>query len=100
MSKQNTVKEPLFHIVKRTEMPLWQAWLIRIVAIIVGLAVASVLCAAVAGKNPLDVPVSLINGCFGTERRLWVFLREGALLLGVTLALIPAFKMKFWNLCG
>ena len=100
MSKQNTVKEPLFHIVKRTEMPLWQAWLIRIVAIIVGLAVASVLCAAVAGKNPLDVPVSLINGCFGTERRLWVFLREGALLLGVTLALIPAFKMKFWNLGG
>ena len=100
MSKTTTVKEPLFHIVKRSDMPLWKAWLIRIAAIIVGVAIASVVCGLVAHKNPLNFPGLLVSGCFATTRRLWVFLREGALLLGVTLALIPAFKMKFWNLGG
>ena len=33
-------------------------------------------------------------------RRIWLLLQETALLLGVSLALAPAFKMKFWNLGG
>ena len=100
MSKHTTVREPLFHVIKRSDMPLWKAWLIRIVSIILGLVIASLLCSLVSGKSPLLVPLSMLDGCFGSSVAIWVFLRDGALLLGVSLALVPAFKMKFWNLGG
>ncbi|MBO4323170.1 MAG: ABC transporter permease, partial [Clostridia bacterium] len=41
-----------------------------------------------------------IEGGVGTERRFWTLLQDSSLLLVVGLALIPAFKMKFWNLGG
>ena len=40
MSKSNGQKrEPLFHIVKRSTVPSWAAWLIRIGAVILALVV-------------------------------------------------------------
>ena len=40
MSKSNGQKrEPLFHIVKRSAVPSWAAWLIRIGAVILALVV-------------------------------------------------------------
>ena len=50
--------------------------------------------------NPWVVITSLFKGSFGTERKRWLLLQNTALLLGVGCALIPAFKMKFWNLGG
>ena len=40
----------------------------------------------------------MFEGNFGTDRRLWAMLKELALLLCVSLAVTPAFKMKFWNI--
>jgi len=40
----------------------------------------------------------MFNGVFGTERRMWTFIKDAMLLLGVSFAILPSFKMKFWNL--
>ena len=37
--KNNAVHEPLFHLSKRAPIPQWKAWLIRILAVALGLAV-------------------------------------------------------------
>ena len=93
-------KAPLFHITKKSNMPLWQSLLIRfgfiVGAIIIGLLIVSI----AYNANPFVGLGAMFNGSFGSERKIWKFLRSGALLLGVGLALIPAFKMKFWNLGG
>lgn len=100
-SSAAAVKEPLFHISRRTSTPLWQAILIRAVAVIIGLTVCGIIFSASSSdKGFFDVFASIFKGCFGTERRTMEFFMNMALLLGVSLALVVAFKMKFWNLGG
>ncbi len=94
------VREPLFHIVKRGQIPLWKAIAIRSGAIIGGILFSAILCGIIFQASPFSIIGSLFNGILGTERRIWLLIRDTALLLGVGLALVPAFKMKFWNLGG
>ncbi|MGN0704369.1 MAG: ABC transporter permease [Lentihominibacter sp.] len=98
MSKIN--KEPLLHITKRKELPLTKTWAIRIGAIIAALVVCAIVTTALTGLDPFSVFGTMIYGAAGTERKVWILLKELALLLSVSLALTPAFKMKFWNLGG
>lgn len=93
-------KSKLFHVEKRFDMPLWQSLLIRFGFIIVALIIGLLVLTISYGVNPINAIGSMFIGSFGTEKRIWDFLRDGALLLGVGLALIPSFKMKFWNLGG
>lgn len=101
-SASAVVKEPLFHITRRRSMSLGKAVAIRAIAIIIGLIICGIIISAssMSGKSFFEVFSSLWRGCFGTERKLWIFLQKTALLLGVSLALVVAFKMKFWNLGG
>ena len=91
-----------FHIVKRSHIALWKKILIYAAALTIGLLLSAVICSGFskAGKNPLDFFRQLFRGALGTERKIWGLLVETALLLGTSMALIPAFKMKFWNLGG
>ena len=34
VKKQGLPREPLFHIVKRSTIPLWKSWMIRLLAIL------------------------------------------------------------------
>lgn len=95
-----TVHEPLFQISKRGDISLKKAILIRTIAIAGGLIFVCCLCGLLFSGNPLEVLGTLFEGSFGTERRIWTLLRDLCLLLGVGIALVPAFKMKFWNLGG
>lgn len=95
------VNEPLFHISKRSNVSTLKAIAIRTVAVVFGILLLCVLCSLVSGKKSAsDVLSYLISGAFGTERKIWWLLRDTSILLIVSLALIPAFKMKFWNLGG
>ncbi len=98
MSTETTVKEPLMRISKRDEMSKWQAWGIRAIAILLALVVCGVLIYALVKLNPISVYVAMFEGAFGTEKRIWVTIRETAMLLCVAIALAPAFKMRFWNI--
>ena len=40
----------------------------------------------------------MFEGAFGTARRTWVLLQNLAILLCISLAVTPAFKMRFWNI--
>ena len=88
----------LFHIVKRTDLPVWKSWLIRIAAIIFSLIVCAIIIVAVTGDNPIQVYATMVKGAVGSTRRFWVLLQEIAMLLCVSLAVTPAFKMRFWNI--
>ncbi len=90
----------MIHVTKRKDMPIAQAIAIRLGAIGVALVVCGVITALLTGLNPIDVYATMIKGAFGTQRKVWVLLQDTAILLCVSLALTPAFRMKFWNLGG
>ena len=92
------VHEPLFHIIKRTAMPKWQSWIVRIVSVLAALIVCGVVTGLLTGEDPIQVYVKMVEGAIGTERRIWTLAQNTAMLLCVALAVTPAFKMKFWNI--
>ena len=100
MTDQKTMREPLVHIVKRDGVKVWQKILIYAAAILIAVLLTGIFCSATSEKSKgvFDVFGSLVSGVFGTERRFWIFARSMMLLLGVSLAIVPAFKMKYWNL--
>lgn len=98
--KQHQKKQPLFHLIKRTNLVWWQKWLIRGGAIVLGFLASILILFIFAKANPGIVITELFKGVFGTKRRILNSVRDFSLLLCVGLALIPAFKMKFWNLGG
>jgi simple sugar transport system permease protein len=97
-NKPKKVKEPLFHIVKREGIPNLQRWVIRIGSVIAALIFAGIVTVLLTGENPIQVYVSMVKGAFGTSRRVWQLLQTLAMLLCVSLAVTPAFKMRFWNI--
>lgn len=100
MSKENEakVREPLFHVAKRTSMVWWKAWLIRGIAIVASLIVCALIIVLLTKQNPLEVYAAMFKGSFGTQRKVWILLQNIAILLCISLAVTPAFKMHFWNL--
>lgn len=71
---------------------------IRLAAIVLAIIVCAVITMATTGTDPLVVFSAFINGSFGSERKLWIFLQDTAILLIISLAVTPAFKMHCWNL--
>lgn len=99
MSKSTIkAKEPLFHIAKRDAMPLWKSWLIRLIAIVAALVVCGIVVVLLTDLNPLEVYQTMFKGAFGSKRKIWVTAQETAILLCISLAVTPAFKMRFWNI--
>jgi len=96
MSKEG--REPLIRISKRSFMPLWQSVMVRVIAILIALIVCGFIIFAIVKENPIKVYQSMFNGAFGTNRRMWVTIRDIMMMLCIGVGLAPAFKMKFWNL--
>ena len=94
----NNSKEPLFHIVKRGALPWYKAWGIRLLAVVIALIVCAIITMTVTGENPIQVYATMIDSSFGSERKVWILAQNTAMLLGVSLAVTPAFRMKFWNI--
>ena len=85
---------------KRSALPWYRALLIRIAAIILALILCAVITTITTGINPIQVYESIFAGAFGSARKTWVTLQNISILLLISLALTPAFKMKFWNIGG
>ena len=90
--------EPMFHITKRADIVWWKAWLIRFTAIAISLLICGLVIVILTKYNPVQVYITMFEGCFGTERKAWSLFQNLAILLCVSLAVTPAFKMRFWNL--
>ena len=91
---------PLFHVAKRAALPWYRAWGIRAVALIVALIACALVTNLVTGLNPLEVYGTIFQGSFGSPRRAWLLFQNIAMLLCVSLAITPAFRMRCWNLGG
>ena len=93
-------KKPLFHIVKRAPMPFWKSWLYRGLSIVLAMLVCAVIALIFTGQDPVQIFSSIFNGTFGTPRKMWVAGQNIAMLLVISLAVTPAFQMRFWNVGG
>ena len=87
------------HIVKRDSVEWYKSLAVRVCSIILALLVSAVLIMLLTKVNPLKVYSTMVYGAFGTEIKIWDLLQNLAILLCISLAVTPAFKMKFWN-CG
>ncbi len=95
---EEKVREPLFHIVKRTDIPRLRAWGIRLIAILLALLLNAVIIHWLTGLDPLAVYKAMFDGSFSTTRKFWVLLQNTAMLLCIALDVTPCYKMRFWNL--
>ena len=95
---QNKTRTPLFHVAKRAALPWYKSWAIRGAALLLALLLCGVITSMVTGLNPAAVYGAIWQGSFGTTRKLWVLLQNIAMLLCVSLAVTPAFRMRCWNL--
>ena len=94
-------REPLIHIAKRDNLSFGKKAVIYAISLISGLLLSSIVCSVFSEVGTVtDFFRAVFKGAFGTPRKIWDLFRSTALLLGVSLALVPAFKMKFWNLGG
>ena len=93
-------KTPLFHVAKRAALPWYRTWAIRGAALILALLLSALVTTLVTGENPINVYITIFKGSFGSPRRAWVMFQNLAMLLCVSLAITPAFRMRCWNLGG
>lgn len=93
-------KEPLFHIIKRGEVSNATAWKVHAIGIIAALIVCALLTTILTGDNPISVYATMVQGAFGSARKTWITFQNLAILLIISLALTPAFRMRFWNIGG
>ena len=96
MSKENQkVHTPLFTTFKRFDMPKWRGILIRVGAILISITVGLVICMIVCGGKG----GTIISAFFeGATIRPWTLMLDAAVLLGFGMAILPAFRMKYWNM--
>lgn len=93
------IREPLFHIVKRDTLGWKKPLIVRACAIVIALLVCAFIIVIFTKRNPFDVFQALIIGAIGHNGNgIMDLLQKSAILLCISLAVTPAFKMKFWNI--
>ena len=95
---ENKTRSPLFHIVKREPLPWYGALGVRAGAIVIALLLSAVVIMLLTQKNPIEIYKAMFEGAFGSSNRIWNLFQQLSMLLCVSLAVTPAFKMKFWNI--
>lgn len=90
-------REPFARIAKRDDMPRFQAWCIRIAAILLSLITGGLLILAL-GHNPFEVYAGMVTGAVSTKTSLVATAKIAIPLLGAAISIAPAFRMKFWNI--
>ena len=90
----------LFHLAKREDISRSKKLVIRLIAIASALVLCALLTALATGINPLQVYASMVSGAFGSVRKTWITLQDLSILLLISVALTPAFTMRFWNIGG
>ena len=85
-------------LAKKDYEPFWKKLLIRVAAVLLALIICALVIISVTDLNPVEVYGGILDGALGTKRRVWVTIRDTLALLLVAIGLVPAFKMRFWNI--
>ena len=91
-------KEPRIQITKQSEVAWYKSIGVRVVAILLALIICAVVIVLLTNYNPFQVYAAMFKGAFGSARKVWNTFQKMAILLCISLAVTPAFKMKFWNI--
>ena len=91
-------REPLVRISKRGSISGGKAWGIRLIGLFLSLVVCAIVIYGLTKMNPIKVYAAMFKGAFGTNKRLWVTIRDIMMMLCIGVGLAPAFKMRFWNI--
>ena len=95
--KPRTKHEPLVYITKRSDLSPKKALLVRAAVIFGGILCCAIVILLLTGANPFNVFGAIVYGSFGSPGKIWNLLQDTAILLGISVAVTPAFKMRFWN---
>ena len=99
MKAEKKIQEPLFHVVKKVNVQPRKAWTIRAIAVVAALLVCAILILLLTDQTPVKVFESIFEGAIGIRGvNVMPLLQYAAILLCISLAVTPAFKMKFWNI--
>ena len=86
------------HVTKRASMPIWKSLLVRVIAVVIAVIFCSLLSIFMIGANPIKFIGTMFKGTFANAGTLWRFAKNTATLLCISVAVTPAFKMRFWNI--
>lgn len=90
-------KEPLLRMTERNGMKIGKKWMIRMISIVVALLLGAVLFISL-GYNPISIYSAMFQGSLGGTLAIQQTIKIAIPLLGASLAIAPAFRMKFWNI--
>ena len=95
-SVKNLKREPLAYISKRDNVSLTYRIAVRAIAIVLALIACGIVTKVLTGDNPISIYQTIVHGAVG-KGRLLVTIHDIAILLCISLAVTPAFRMRFWN---
>ena len=90
-------KQPFVRIARRGAITKRQAWLVRAGGLLAALTAGGLLILAL-GHNPFAVYADMLRSAFGDRTGFNQLVRIAVPLLGASLAVGIAFKMRFWNI--
>jgi len=91
-------KEPFMRVTRNLTISKKATWFIRIGGIVAGFLLCAIIAGLLKQGTFLDYFRYLGEGVFGSPKRVVNFFEEIALLLIISIALTPCFRMKFWNI--
>lgn len=104
MVKVKAKRDPLFHITRRQDVTMQYKWIARGIAIVAAFILCALISSAMGGSFA-DFFVRGFDACFVNLRdggisgtKVVSLLENTAILLLLAVAVVPAFKMKFWNI--
>lgn len=95
--KKKHKHEPLFHVTKRDDLPPVKSVAVHLIGILIALLACGLVVVVFTGLSPVDVYTKMFEGTYGSEVTRMQSIHKAAILLCISLAVTPAFKMRFWN---
>ena len=97
MAANKRTHQSLFYISKRDNLSLFRRILIRAIALLLAFIVSGLVTKFLSSEDPFKAFTIFVSGAFG-QGRFVVTLHSIAILLCISVAVTPAFRMKFWNI--
>lgn len=88
-------KKTHISILKKDDMPFKKKILIRLIALLTAFILSICLSSLIIKDNPFKITSTFFKGAFIMP---WRLLFDSAILLGFGISIVPAFKMKYWNM--
>ena len=99
-TKSNVKKDPLVHLTRLPDPKVRHYWFSKLISVVVALFICAIITTILAPNSFILFFKYLGIGNFSNKLQVLTLLQNTAILLLISLALVPAFKMKFWNIGG